>query len=153
MKDPLAYHYILVDRKVKRVRVRNKDGSLNAAMLLKCSHHWEQPGNRVVASAHVGPFRVSTIFLMLDHGFGLGRPVLFETMVFNEATPKQMNRAGQVMSYFPEVDGMSRRYCTIKEAEEGHGHIVARLKAMMSEVRRRDRIEARVRKLLTKKRK
>jgi hypothetical protein len=38
--------------------------------------------NRQVAEAFVGPFRVSTVFLGLDHAFLYGPPLIFETMVF-----------------------------------------------------------------------
>jgi len=38
--------------------------------------------NRHVASDMVGDVRVSTVFLGLDHSFGEGDPLLFETMIF-----------------------------------------------------------------------
>ena len=39
--------------------------------------------NRRVAETTVGPLRVSTVFLGIDHSFGgPGDPLLFETMIF-----------------------------------------------------------------------
>ncbi len=38
--------------------------------------------NRRVRLTRVGPYFVSTIFLGLDHSFGAGPPLLFETMVW-----------------------------------------------------------------------
>lgn len=46
---------------------------------------------------------VSTVFLGLDHNYGIGPPVLFETMIFGG-----------------EHDGYQERYCTWDEAVEGH---------------------------------
>jgi len=59
--------------------------------------------NRSVAKTMVGKTRISTVFLGLDHGWGEGPPVLFETMIFGG----------------PE-DGYQERYCTWDEAKEGH---------------------------------
>lgn len=41
-----------------------------------------ESSNRIVAKTTVGEARVSTVFLGLDHGFGHGPPLLFETMIF-----------------------------------------------------------------------
>jgi len=47
---------------------------------------------------------LSTVFLAMEHGSDeLGRPILFETMVFGG--PR---------------DGLQQRYCTWEEAEAGH---------------------------------
>lgn len=53
---------------------------------------------------------VSTVFLALDHSFGDGPPVLFETMIFGG----------------PHDDGCWR-YCTWEEAEAGHARVVKAL--------------------------
>lgn len=50
---------------------------------------------------------VSTVFLGLDHSFGQGDPVLFETMIFGGP-----------------LDGEQRRYRTYSEAERGHAEAV-----------------------------
>lgn len=52
-----------------------------------------------------GSAYVSTVFLSTDHAFGLGRPVLFETLVFWDGH---------------QLDQECKRYCTWDEAAEGH---------------------------------
>jgi hypothetical protein len=67
--------------------------------------------NRRVAYDERDGVRVSTIFLGIDHGFGMdGPPVLFETRVFG----------GQ-------HDQMQIRYGTWAAAEAGHREICARV--------------------------
>ena len=64
--------------------------------------------DRCVAKQFVGNARISTVFLGLDHNFGEGPPVLFETMIFNGPH-----------------DGYQDRYSTWEEAEVGHSKAVA----------------------------
>jgi hypothetical protein len=45
---------------------------------------WFQDADRHVAQTEIGDFWISTVFLGLDHQFGEGPPLLFETMVFNK---------------------------------------------------------------------
>ena len=55
---------------------------------------------------------VSTVFLVLNHNHSLkGKPILFESMIFNGELNQSMNR-----------------YCTWKEAEEGHQKMVELVK-------------------------
>lgn len=54
---------------------------------------------------------VSTVFLGLDHQFGQGPPLVFETMVFGGP-----------------CDGDQDRYSTWAEAEAGHQRIVERVR-------------------------
>jgi hypothetical protein len=69
---------------------------------------------RIVAQERVGRFRVSTVFLALDHNFSLkGPPVLFETMVFP-------------LTSLQDVD--CDRYSTWEEAEKGHRAMVERVR-------------------------
>jgi hypothetical protein len=64
--------------------------------------------NRKIARTRVAPkCEVSTIFLGLNHNFGLGEPILFETMVFGGP-----------------LDGDSMRYHTYDQAEAGHAATV-----------------------------
>ena len=58
---------------------------------------------RIIARTDVGPARISTVFLGIDHAFGGGTPVLFETMIFN----------------IPG-DEYQERFCTYAEAVRGH---------------------------------
>ncbi len=43
---------------------------------------WFEAADRLVAKTEVGDVRISTVFLGLDHNFGEGDPLLFETMIF-----------------------------------------------------------------------
>ena len=93
-------HYILEGRQPKPV----------ADVLVWAQ--WFESTNRVVAQTQVGELWVSTVFLGLDHSFGHGPPVLFETMVF-----RGRDGAGEDMW----------RYSTYDEAEAGHAKVVRRL--------------------------
>ena len=64
--------------------------------------------NRKVAETEVGDARISTVFIGLDHSFGNGDPLLFETMIFGG----------------PRDDHM-RRYATWDDALIGHHEMVA----------------------------
>lgn len=65
-----------------------------------------------IGSDHVGDAWVSTVWLGIDHGFGYGAPILFETMVFGG-----------------EFDEWCLRYQTRAEALDGHRRVVAALQA------------------------
>lgn len=70
---------------------------------------WFEKADRNVATTQVSPgVRVSTVFLGLDHNFGGGEPMLFETMVFGGTMNEEMVR-----------------YSTWDEAIEGHAKMVA----------------------------
>lgn len=58
---------------------------------------------RHVANDTKNDVQVSTVFLGIDHSFGQGPPLVFETMVFGG-----------------EHDGDMERYSTWEEAERGH---------------------------------
>lgn len=59
--------------------------------------------NRVVKQTTIGEVKISTVFLGLDHSFGEGAPLLFETMIFGG-----------------KEDGYQERYSRWDEAEKGH---------------------------------
>lgn len=70
---------------------------------------WYETADRHVAKTEVAQgIDVSTVFLGLDHRFGDGPPLIFETMVFGG----------------PD-DQHQERYSTWDEAEAGHARIVA----------------------------
>jgi hypothetical protein len=52
--------------------------------LLRWARWFELSRERWHKTDRIGPLRVSTIFLGLDHNWGGGRPILWETMVFND---------------------------------------------------------------------
>lgn len=81
--------------------------------LLEWSESYQSDQQRV-AEDNVGPWWVSTVWLGLNHQYGDGPPLIFETMIF----PKN----GDDINY----DGhYSERYSTEAEAIEGHKRAVA----------------------------
>ena len=65
---------------------------------------WFENADRSVAKTDLpDDVRVSTVFLGLDHSFGGGTPILFETMIFGG-----------------EHNDYQKRYATWEEAEAGH---------------------------------
>lgn len=67
---------------------------------------------RCVAREEATPdITVSTVFLALDHQWGDGPPMLFETMVFGGLLNEEMGR-----------------YSTWEQAEEGHKDMVNRVR-------------------------
>lgn len=69
---------------------------------------WD-PENRRVAETTIGGIWVSTVHLPMDHSFGQGPPLIFETMVFDHREDERN------MS-----DEYCDRYSTQEEALEGH---------------------------------
>jgi hypothetical protein len=72
---------------------------------------FEQHDRRIVQQDVIGPYWVSTIFLGIDHAWGGGAPVLWETMVFAD---KKLEGDG-----FP-IDFDQRRYRSREDAIAGH---------------------------------
>src|SRR5213075_3113938 len=76
---------------------------------------WIETSHRIVRQERVGAVNVSTVFLGLDHQFGNGPPVLYETMVFGGP-----------------LDREEDRYSTRDEALAGHARMVARVKDVLA---------------------
>lgn len=73
---------------------------------------WYESANRRVALETIDGVRISTVFLALDHSFGEGPPMLFETMVFGGPLDEEQDRCA-----------------TWEEAEAMHKAMVARVRA------------------------
>jgi len=80
-------------------------GVLNWGMRFQDTEQW------VVKQETVGDYWVSTVFLGLDHQFGSGPPLLFESIVF-----------------IGDQCGATNRYSTWDEALAGHESIVEKIK-------------------------
>ena len=63
-------HYIMKDKKVY------------PATIMEWAQ-WVETAERTVAKTHLDDCSVSTVFLGLDHQYGDGPPLLFETMIFD----------------------------------------------------------------------
>ena len=64
---------------------------------------WFETADTVIKQTKIGDVKVSTVFLGLDHNFGEGEPLIFETMIFGG-----------------EHDQEQDRYSTREEALAGH---------------------------------
>lgn len=92
---------------------------------------WFEAADRHVADTRHEFFRVSTVFLGLDHQFGKGPPILFETMVFlRTGEPHDDDDShmtlGTILSRADESIECYR-YATWEDAEIGHQATVRRM--------------------------
>jgi hypothetical protein len=54
---------------------------------------WFETNERIIVQDAIGPVRISTVFLGLDHNFNPhGPPILFETMIFGGIHNQYMDR-------------------------------------------------------------
>lgn len=72
---------------------------------------WYEKADRRVDRTEVGNVTVSTVFLGLNHQFGDGPPLIFETLVFGGELDQEMDR-----------------YSTWDEAEAGHKAMIQRVR-------------------------
>lgn len=79
------------------------------------------PANRIVKQEQVGKYWVSTVFLMLDHSWGSGPPVLWETMIFCDQKNHKLHQ---------EMDRCSGGR---EQAEAMHGRVVARCRELVKQ--------------------
>lgn len=94
-------HWILVNDKLKEVD------------LMTWANWFENPKNpgRITKQTTVKKVRISTVFLGLDHGWGMSKnPVLWETMIFN--------------SNLKGLKDYQVRYSSLKDAKAGHEYAV-----------------------------
>lgn len=99
----MGRHYILKDKTPVPVE------------LMEWARWFENTDNHRVAVDTIAgnpDVTVSTVFLGLDHQFGEGKPLLFQTMVFGG-----------------ELDQEMERHSTWKEAEEGHRSMLERVRS------------------------
>lgn len=79
---------------------------------------------RRVASTETATMWVSTVFLGINHQFGDGPPILFETMIFTrEEYPKEFE--GKITWHRDDLDTI--RYATWDDALTAHTTIVRRI--------------------------
>jgi len=64
-----------------------------------------------------GDVEISTVFLGLNHAFGPGPPLIFETMVFTDI--------------YPDIDNDMHRYSTWDQALAGHKEMIERVEAYL----------------------
>jgi hypothetical protein len=99
-------YYILMDR-------------LPVAVDLETWSRWFATADRRVAQDRIGPVRISTVFLGLNHNMrATGEPVLFETMIFGGP-----------------LDDYQWRYATYADAERGHSEAVTQAKIASAKIK------------------
>jgi len=70
---------------------------------------WFESADRTVKADEINGYRISTVFIGLDHRcFGEGPPIVFETMIFG----------------LLDDDEYQDRYCTWEDAEKGHARAI-----------------------------
>ena len=91
----------------------------------------EKAERRVALTTLLDGSWVSTVFLGLDHAWGGGPPVLFETCVFlhEDTEPGSTWPSGRLV---PSSE-VQRRYSTWAEAEVGHMELCEQLTAALVE--------------------
>lgn len=88
----------------------DRDG--NPMTMGQWAERFEDNAYKRVAFDSVGDFEISTVWLGLDHQYGDGEPLIFETMVFGSS---------------PNEENEMRRYTSEDEARAGHAEIVQSL--------------------------
>jgi len=89
----------------------DKDGS--PLELMEWAKKFEAPDYKRIAKTTLPDGKwVSTVWLGLNHSWGIDPPLIFETMVFSSEENLR--------------DLATLRYATLKEAEDGHNEVVAR---------------------------
>jgi hypothetical protein len=79
---------------------------------------WFEAHNRCVAKYERNGYCVSTVFLGLDHQFGKGPPLIFETMVFDDNHSHEWFGTEHKLDIGHEIE--CRRYSTRDDAMIGH---------------------------------
>lgn len=82
---------------------------------------WE---TRFDLKTQVGDYEVSTVDLGIDHSFGLGKPLYYETMIFLKGN--DLEEENIFVDY-------QVRYSTEKEARKGHEEAIEFVKDFLKE--------------------
>ena len=91
---------------------------------------WFQTGERQLAVDEIGDVRVSTVFLGTDHQFGIGPPLLWESMSFGVPELRKILGRERLIREDMGIDFESleqRRYSSRQDALRGHAQMVAQV--------------------------
>jgi hypothetical protein len=83
---------------------------------------WFETADRHVSETFTQLYWISTVFLGINHRFGSGPPVLFETMVFE----REGYESSLIKSFIVHEDLECHRYSSWDDAEAGHEATVRR---------------------------
>lgn len=84
--------------------------------------------HRRVRLTKVGPYTISTVFLSINHNFGDGPPLLFETMAWTQMNENGMTLDGRTFENY------QRRCSTWEQAEQQHATAIEEMKMPGDEV-------------------
>lgn len=91
--------------------------------LLEWGEDIENSNLKIVKQDTIGHYFISTIWLGLDNSFGGGKPLIFETMVFDRSKDRTLELNGKKFkSLGRELEQI--RYSTEEEAIKGHEEMV-----------------------------
>jgi len=103
-----------------------------------------------VAADEVDDYWISTVWLGMDHSYGRGPPLIFETMVFNRSYPDRPRLPSDVevgtdefnewLAEYPEYTSCSdldcERYSSEAQALEGHARMVEKVRLIVEVTRK-----------------
>lgn len=94
--------------------ILDENGDPKPASLMQWAKWYEtnQKG-RIVAQEHVGDVFISTVFLALNHNWGDGPPILWETMIFGGINDEYQ------MRYSSKEAAIDGHYNAVKAVKEG----------------------------------
>src|SRR5262245_17445389 len=102
----------------------------NPLDLMEWARLMEDPEYRRIADTTIGDYWISTVWLGIDHGFGMGVPIIFETMIFDARPEVRARRelplrvflalGGEEREDLLPLDGDQWRYATEEQARRGH---------------------------------
>lgn len=130
LRERPLYYRLNADHSVSPIMGRLGEPNGRDAVLA-WARDFERFDNRQLARDDIEGCLVSTVFLGLDHAFGSGPPVLFETMAFS-AAGEMRNLLGREHEVHEELE--QRRYCTYDEAMKGHAEVVAHVRATVAKL-------------------
>lgn len=113
----IGTHYIL-----------DADHNVVPVSVLEWAAWFEQDENRRVALTYTHRYEISTVFLGLDHSWGDGPPIVFETMIF------ALDQGDDPFDLHNDMD----RYATWDEARRGHTAMLERVANKEREAMRHD---------------
>jgi len=96
---------------------------------------WFSQNDRLVAEDFTGFYRLSSVFLGIDHQWGKGPPMLFETMVFlrESEIKKIFGRYRPVNEEAFELGDTQWRYSSWDDCATAHQTILRRLQKLESD--------------------
>ena len=98
--------------------------------LLSWAHWYESERGQYSLLDTIAGIRVSTVFLGMDHNFGKGEPILWETMIFNDDEKSTVNVMGRSHTFAPDLGQW--RFSFDIDAYDFHDKKVAELKALFA---------------------